>query len=304
VSAQSTAARPRRRSAPDRTGAVERAVRLVLLALIVAIVVYPMISVVSTSLSSQAEVSKSGGLVFFPLHPTLSAYVSIFRGGIVTRALVISVLLTLVGTALSLAVTAAMAYGLSRRSVVFSRPILRLVILALLVSPGIIPSYLLVKQLRLLDTYASLVLPNLVVAFNLIVLRNFFMNIPTEILESAHIDGAGDFGIFVRIVLPLSKGVMAVIALFYAVSYWNAFFNALLYLNNTTMWPLALILRLYVVQGTALPAGGVSTDNGVPPPVQSLEMAMVVVALVPILLVYPFLQRYFTRGVLTGAVKG
>lgn len=298
------AGRPRRHRGLEREGPLTRVAKYAALAVIVAIVVYPMLSVLATSLSSEAEVERAGGLVFFPLHPTLAAYEAIFRGGIVTRALVISVGLTVVGTALSLAVTAAMAYGLSRPSVVLSRPILKSVLVALLISPGIIPSYLLVKQLGLLNTYASLVLPNLVVAFNLIVLRNFFMSLPAELLDSARIDGAGDFRILLRVVLPLSKGVMAVIALFYAVAYWNAFFNALLYLNTTTMWPLALVLRVYVVEGTAVPANGIATNGGQPPPAQSLQMAMVIVALVPILLLYPFLQRYFTRAVITGAIKG
>lgn len=299
-----TAGRPRRSRGLEDRGPLTRAAKYAALVVVVAVVIYPMVSVLATSLSSEAEVERAGGLVFFPLHPTLAAYDAIFRGGIVTRALLISAGLTGVGTVLSLAVTAAMAYGLSRPSVVLSRPILKSVLVALLISPGIIPSYLLVKQLGLLNTYASLVLPNLVVAFNLIVLRNFFMSLPGELLDSARMDGAGDFRILLRVVLPLSKGVMAVIALFYAVAYWNAFFNALLYLNTTTMWPLALVLRVYVVEGTAVPANGIATNGGQPPPAQSLQMAMVIVALVPILLLYPFLQRYFTRAVITGAIKG
>lgn len=293
-------ARPRRL---EREGRLTRAIKYAALVIIVAIVVYPMLSVLSTSLSSETEITRSGGLVFLPLHPTLAAYQAIFQGGIVTRALVISVGLTVVGTAFSMAVTTAMAYGLSRSSVVLSRPILKSVLVALLISPGIIPTYLLVKQLGLLNTYASLVLPNLVVAFNLIVLRNFFMSLPPELLDSARIDGAGDIRILLRVAIPLSKGVMAVIALFYAVSYWNAFFNALLYINSTSMWPLALVLRLYVVEGAAVPVNG-NIGNGQPPPTQALQMAIVIVALVPILLLYPFLQRYFTRAVLTGAIKG
>lgn len=298
-----TAEQRRRPRGLEREGRLTRAVKYAVLVVIVAIVVYPMLSVLSTSLSSEAEITRSGGLVILPLHPTLAAYQEIFQGGIVTRALVISIGLTVVGTVFSMAVTTAMAYGLSRSSVVLSRPILKSVLVALLISPGIIPSYLLVKQLGLLNTYASLVLPNLVVAFNLIVLRNFFMSLPPELLDSARIDGAGDMRILLRIAIPLSKGVMAVIALFYAVAYWNAFFNALLYINNTSMWPLALVLRLYVVEGAAVPVNG-NIGNGQPPPTQALQMAIVIVALVPILLLYPFLQRYFTRAVLTGAIKG
>jgi ABC-type glycerol-3-phosphate transport system permease component len=184
------------------------------------------------------------------------------------------------------------------------RPILYLTLFSLMFPPGIIPQYLVVKQLGLLNNYASLVLPVLLNAFNFIVLRQFFMDIPGELVDAARIDGAGDWRILWRLVLPLSKPALAVIALFYAVSYWNAFFQALLYLSDTAQWPLQLVLRLYVLQGTSL-AGAVTYSPGTaPPPTQAVQMAVVVIATIPILLVYPFLQRYFTRGVLTGAIKG
>ena len=142
----------------------------------------------------------------------------------------------------------------------------------------------------------------LVNAFNLVVLRQFFMNIPSELLDSARIDGANDWDILLKIVIPLSKAVIAVVALFYAVSYWNDFFNALLYLNDSAMWPLQLVLRLYVVQGAPLPSAGDVVENA--PPLQSIQMAVVVIAMIPILCVYPFLQRYFTRGVLSRRDQG
>jgi putative aldouronate transport system permease protein len=275
-----------------------------ILVVIVLLVVLPFLSILATSLATQKEISESGGLVLIPLHPTLEAYRTILQGGVVTRAIVVSVGVTLVGTALSLVVTTMLAYGLSRPGVVGSRPVLMVALLTLLFTPGIIPQYLMVKQLGLLNTYASLILPLLITTFNMIVLRSFFMSIPQELIDSARMDGAGDLRILTRIVLPLSKAVLAVIALFTAVSYWNAFFQALLYLSDTSMWPLQLVLRLYVLQGSPLPGSNVGSEGGVPPPAESLQMAVVVVATVPILLVYPFLQRYFTRGVLTGAIKG
>ena len=175
-----------------------------------------------------------------------------------------------------------------------------LALTTLLFTPGIIPNYLAVKQYGLLNSYASLILPVLVnSAFNLVVLRQFFMNIPGELLDSARIDGANDWDILTKIIIPLSKAVIAVVALFYAVSYWNDFFTALLYLNDSAMWPLQLVLRLYVVQGAPLPSAGDVAENA--PPLQSIQMAVVVIAMIPILCVYPFLQRYFTRGVLSGA---
>ena len=136
------------------------------------------------------------------------------------------------------------------------------------------------------------------------VIRQFFMGIPRELIDSARMDGANDLQILLRIVLPLSRAVLAVIALFYAVGYWNDFFNALLYLNDSSMWPVQLVLRQYVLQGTPLGDVQLNPLLGQPPPPQSFQMAVVVLGTLPILLVYPLLQRYFTKGVLTGAIKG
>jgi putative aldouronate transport system permease protein len=207
-----------------------------------------------------------------------------------------------VGTALSLVATTLLAYGLSRRGTLLHRPMLAIVLLPLLFTPGIIPSYLIVKNLGLLDTYWSLILPVVVNAFNVIVLRAFFMELPQEVMDSARIDGAGDFTVLWRIVLPMSKAVLAVIALFYAVAYWNSFFNALLYINDTAKWPLQLVLRTYVVNQAEL---GVDQLGGTElPPREAVQMAILVLSIIPILLVYPFVQRHFTKGVLVGAVKG
>jgi multiple sugar transport system permease protein/putative aldouronate transport system permease protein len=279
-------------------------IKAIILVVVVLLVVLPFVSIIATSLASQKQVAESGGLVILPTHPTLGAYQDIFQGGVVTRAIIVSGGITVVGTLLSLIVTAALAYALSRPGVFAARPVLLLVLATLFFAPGIIPVYLVVKELGLLGTYASLILPVLVGAFNVVVMRAFFMGIPQEVLDSARIDGASEVTTLTRIVLPLSKAVMAVIGLFYAVSYWNAFFQALLYLNNTAMWPLQLVLRLYVLQGEPLPGSTIANEAGVPPPAESIQMAVVVIATIPILIVYPFLQRYFSRGVLTGAIKG
>lgn len=279
-----------------------RLVKGLALAVIVILVLFPFLVVISTSLSTQAELTRNGGFVLVPRDPTLEAYRSIFRGGIVTRALTVSIGITVVGTCVSLVTTVLTAYGLSRRGTLGSRPLLMFVLLTFLFTPGIIPSYLMIKQLGLLDSYAALILPTALSAFNVVIVRGFFMGIPQELLDSARIDGAGEWQTLRRIVLPLSKAVMAVVGLFYAVGYWNSFFNALLYLNDSTKWPLQLVLRTYVVQGS--PLAGVDIGGAVPPPQQAVQMAVVVIAIVPILCVYPFLQRHFTKGVLTGAVKG
>ncbi|MER6500414.1 carbohydrate ABC transporter permease [Streptomyces sp. NPDC001455] len=283
---------------PTRLGQAAKAVAVVVVVLAVA---YPLVGVIGTSFASQTDIIKSSGLVLWPDHPTLDAYRTIFTGGVVTRALIVSVGITVFGTLASLLVTIGMAYGLSRRDVTGSRFILMTALFTMLFNAGIIPNFLLVKGLGLYDTYAALVMPTLVSAFNLVVLRSFFMNLPEELYDAAKVDGAGDFRILVRIVLPLSKAVLAVISLFYAVTYWNAFFNALLYLNDSDKWPLPMVLRTYVLQGQSLNA---ASAGEVLAPQQAVQMAVLVIAVVPILCVYPFLQRYFTKGVLTGAVKG
>lgn len=283
---------------PTRAGQLAKGLAIVV---VVAAVAYPLLGVIGTSFASQTDIIRSTGLVLWPDHPTLDAYRTIFAGGVVTRALIVSIGITVVGTLASLLVTVGMAYGLSRRDVTGSRFILMTALFTMLFNAGIIPNFLLVKGLGLYDTYAALVMPTLVSAFNLVVLRSFFMNLPEELYDAAKVDGAGDLRILVRIVLPLSKAVLAVISLFYAVTYWNAFFNSLLYLNDSAKWPLPMVLRTYVLQGQSLNSASVGEALA---PQQAVQMAVLVIAVVPILLVYPFLQRYFTKGVLTGAIKG
>jgi len=280
-----------------------RAAKGVVLTVACALVLVPFIGVISTSLATEKQVTESGGFVLIPNQITFGAYQAVLAGGVVTRAFVISVLVTVVGTAISLFSTTTLAYALSRRGSFGHRPLLMVVLFALLFTPGIIPSYLIVKYLGLLNSYWSLIIPTAVNAFNVIVMRAFFMRLPQDLIDSARIDGASEATILRRVVLPLSKAAIAVIGLFYAVSYWNAFFNALLYINDTSKWPLQLILRTYVVNNSELGASQLGGNEALPPQ-QSLQMAILVISVVPILLVYPFLQRHFAKGVLTGAIKG
>lgn len=291
-------ARPPWMEAPTRGGT---ALKVLALVLVVAAVGYPFLGVIGTSFASQEDIVRSNGLVLLPDHPSLDAYRTIFTGGVVVRGLLVSVAITTLGTLASLLATIGMAFGLSRPGVTGSRFLLMTALFTMLFNPGIIPNFLLVNGLGLYDTYASLVLPTMISAFNLVVLRSFFMGLPQELFDSARVDGAGDFRILVRIVLPLSKAVLAVISLFYAVTYWNAFFNAMLYLDDADKWPLPMVLRTFVLQGRGMDS--VASGES-PAPLQAAQMAVLVVAVIPILLVYPFLQRYFTKGVLTGAVKG
>lgn len=276
--------------------------KAVLLTLIALVMVFPFTYVLAVSFSSYKDVV-GGGLILFPANPTLDAYRTILEGGVVTRALQVSIGITLVGTAINLFMTVTLAYGLSRPGVWGSKVVLLVVLFSLLFSPGLIPNYLLVKELGLLNTYGALILPGAISAFNLLILRNFFMNLPQELLDSARVDGASDLRVLWNIILPLSKAVLAVISLFYAVGHWNMFFNAILYLSDSKMWPIQVVLNQYVIQGSTVAAGEVDPATPPPPP-QTIQMAVVVIATVPILIVYPFLQKYFTKGVLTGAIKG
>ncbi|MET8867561.1 carbohydrate ABC transporter permease [Nonomuraea sp. NPDC004580] len=277
------------------------AVKGILIGLILLVMIYPLAYVILNSFAAP-EATTSAGLI--PSEWSFSAYTTIFEGGVVLRSMIVSTVITLVGTALSLAVTATLAYGLTKtRQLPGVRAALYLVLLTMIFSAGIIPNYLVVKAFGLLDSYWALIVPVLASAFNVVVMRNFFMQLPRELFEAARMDGAGELSIFLKIVLPLSKAVLAVIGLFYAVSYWNSFFNAMLYLNDSSKWPIQLVLNSYVLQGSAMSSMN-NTDMYNLPSSQAVQMAVVVMATVPILIVYPFLQKYFTKGVLTGAIKG
>ena len=246
-------------------------------------------------------------MVVVPRGIDLSAYVTIFSGGQVTRAVWISVVISAVGTVVSLALTILAAYGLSRPGSLAHRPLLFFFLLTFLIYPGLVPSYLVVTGLGLKDSLASLILPSAVSVFNLVVVRAFFMSIPAELIDSAHIDGASEWCILTSIVLPLSKAVVAVVGLFYAVGYWNAYFNAVLYIDDNDKWPIQRVLQGYILAGQSPQLSGVAVSlPGITayPPSLAVKMAVVVVTVVPALLVYPFVQRHFTKGVIVGAVKG
>jgi putative aldouronate transport system permease protein len=288
---------------PNPLGLVVKGIALLLIA---GTVLFPLYTVVLTSLSTPADITRSGGLVTVPGSLSLSAYAQILSGGIVTRATIVSIGITTVGTVLSTTVSVLAAYGLSRPGSFAHRPVLFLFLITMFFGAGMIPTYLLVSNLGLIDSYWSLILPGAVSAFNVLILRAFFMGIDRSITDAARIDGAGDWRILGQIVLPMSKAVVAVVALFYGVGYWNAFFNAMLYINDNAKWPLQLVLRSYVLQGVTLPGSGVGqvdVDDGAVTGLP-VKMAVMVLAIVPILVVYPMVQRHFTKGVIFGAIKG
>ncbi|MER6124081.1 carbohydrate ABC transporter permease [Streptomyces sp. NPDC001795] len=266
-------------------------------------VLFPIWIVVVTSLSTRKTIDEAGGLVMVPKGITFIAYKELLSGGQVTRAAIISILVTLVGTLFSMTVSVLCAYGLSRTGSLGHRWILMTLLATMFFSAGLIPTYLLVQSLGLTDTYLALILPSAISVFNILVLRGFFMGISQELIDSARIDGAGEFRILWRIVMPLSRAVLAVITLFYAVGYWSAWFNASLYLNDQDMMPLQNVM-IQLVQKQEAPVGlGQAIRTGQLSGL-AVQMAVMVMALLPVAVLSPFVQKHFKKGMLTGAVKG
>ncbi|MFD1953297.1 carbohydrate ABC transporter permease [Paenibacillus thailandensis] len=288
----------------DRTlgGRLFALINYALLAVIAFITVIPFIHVVAGSFTTNAEIAAKK-FILIPTVWSWEAYQFIFSTDTIFRAMAVSVGVTVAGTLFSMFVTSLMAYGLSRRDLDGRSVIMFLVVFTMLFSGGLIPTFLVVKELGLIDSYAALILPSAITAFNMIILRNFFQNIPEGLEESAKIDGCSDFGILFRIVLPLSMPAIATISLFYAVTYWNTYLSAILYLNDSKMWPIQVLLRQIVVLASGMDYSS-SLDSAVPPPDQSVKMAVIVVATLPILLVYPFLQKHFAKGAMLGSIKG
>jgi putative aldouronate transport system permease protein len=285
----------------ERPGPLTKVAKATALVTVVLLATVPFLAVVATSLASPAEVTANGGWVLWPTEPTLDAYREILAGGIVSQALLVSIGVTLVGTAASLICTVLLAYGLARPGLFGGKPILFAILFTFLFPPNMIPAYLVVKELGMLNSYAALVAPMLVNVFNLVVLRGFFQAVPKEMYEAARLDGAGELQVLWRIVLPLSRAALAVVGLFYAVTYWNSWFHAMLYVESDK-WPLQMVLRTFVLQGAQL-SDPIASDSALVSAPQTVQMAVVVMATVPILLVFPFLQRYFVKGMLTGAIK-
>jgi multiple sugar transport system permease protein/putative aldouronate transport system permease protein len=275
---------------------------------VLAVIGIPLYSVVLTSLSDQATINKAGGLVMVPGGLTVEAYRQIFDNQLVLHSLVVSLGITTIGTAISMVVSVLAAYGLSRARSFAHRPILFFLIVTMFFSGGLIPTFLVVSTLGGYGEYWSQILPGAVSVFNVLVMRSFFSSVSPELVDAAKIDGAGDWRILWSIVLPTSKAVLAVMTLFYAVGYWNNFFSALLYLPDNGMWPLPQVVNTYVLQGNSMPGSGITNTGqylghqSVAP--LTIQMAVVTLTLIPILVVYPFVQKHFTKGVLLGAVKG
>ncbi|MFD0677421.1 MULTISPECIES: carbohydrate ABC transporter permease [unclassified Paenibacillus] len=233
---------------------------------------------------------------------SLVTYEYIFSTGTFIKSLGISIYITVLGTFINLLFTTTMAYPLSRSTLLGRKPVLFLVMFTMLFSGGMIPAYFVVKWFGLINSLWALMIPNAISAFNLIILRNFFQQIPEGLEESAKIDGCTDFGIFFRIILPLSVPALATFGLFYAVTHWNSYVHAILYLNDNTKWPVQVLMRNIIILANSSIGDGNDFDVEIPP--QPIKMAVIVVSTLPILLVYPFLQKHFAKGVLVGSIKG
>ena len=260
----------------------------------------PFVFVLAGSFATEAELA-TRSFFLWPETFSLKAYEAIFTSPAFLRALVTTIAVTAVGTLVQLMLTASMAYPLSKANLPGGKLILSLIVFTMVFGGGMIPTFLVVKDLGLLNNYWALILPMAINPFSLIIIKNFFQQLPAELEESAKIDGANELQTLWSIILPLSKPVLATFALFYAVGIWNDFMSPLLYLNDNSMWTLQMFLRQVTV---ATDLSVVEQDPTQLPPAQGIKFAVIIVATLPIILFYPFLQKHFAKGMLIGSVKG
>jgi len=278
-----------------------------LMIIILIVTLYPVLNVLASSLSS-ANANDRGIVTIFPREFTIQAYQMIWRAKTVPMAFKNSVIYTLVGTTINLLFTTTFAYTISKKNLPLKSFYTWVVIIPMYFSGGLIPTFLLVKSLGMYNTMWALILPGAISSTNLIIMRTFFQNIPHELEESAYLDGANEITIFIKIVLPLSKAALATIGLYYAVGHWNSWFSAMIYLSDKDKFPLQLILRQVVIMTQALQeaaqSGDLSAINelGVVN-VKGVKYATLFVSMFPMLLVYPFIQKYFVKGVMIGSLK-
>jgi putative aldouronate transport system permease protein len=261
--------------------------------------ILPILYVVSVSITPFGEVLRNGGFILFPKEITFSAYRTLLTESNIPKAFQITVLITVIGTAVNLVLTGLMAYPLSRRNLPGRNFFLLMIVFTLLFSGGLIPTYLVVKSMGLLDSIWAMILPNAVWSFNVLIMKSFFEGLPEELFESARMDGAKEFRILLQIVTPLSVPVLLTVGLFYLVGHWNEFFQAIFYVTDRTLYPLQVVVREILMQSQQ-PLE--NADNMMP--TQTMQMASVMIASLPVIVIYPFLQKHFTKGMLLGSIKG
>ena len=276
----------------------------VIATIILLIVAYPLIYVVSASFTEPIDIL-TGKLILFPKSVQFRAYKAVFASKDVLLGYRNTLIYAVIGTCINIVMTTSGAYCLSRRDMFGRTAITFMISFTMFFSGGMIPTYLVVNGLGIIDTIWAIVLPGAISTYNMIVMRTFFMGIPESLHEAACLDGASELQILVKVVLPLSKAILATMLLFYGVGHWNAYMNALLYLNKKSMFPLQSILRNMVVDGQLSEAqtqvGGGSSFQVVE---TTMKYAVIVVSTLPIVMIYPFVQKYFVKGVMIGSVKG
>lgn len=264
---------------------------------------YPFIYMIAVSLSKDIYVMK-GEVSLWPKGLNFKMYEIVLNDPRIGTAYLNTIFYTAAGTLISLLLTAAGAYAISRKDMAFNKTFTLMIVFTMFFSGGMIPTFLVVKELGIIDTAWGMLLPTAISTWNLIIMRTFFAGLPKELEEAGRMDGLNDLGIFFRIVLPLSKASLATIGLFYAVGMWNNFYSALLYLRTPDLFPLQVVLRNIVLAGQVISSDVTSVGGDQLVVEESLKFATIIVSTVPILLLYPFLQKYFVKGVMIGSVKG
>lgn len=271
----------------------------------IVITLYPFIYVLLSSISDSRQLISHTGLLLSPQGFNLDAYVKVFQNPNIIGGYINTIVIVAGGTLLNLFMTSLGAYVLSRKGVPWTRTVMLVIVFTMFFSGGLIPMYLLVSNwLDMGNSLLALIIPGLISTWNLIILRTSFEGIPDGLIESARMDGAQDFTILFRIVVPLSLPVMAVMVLFYGVSHWNSWFSAMIYLRDRELFPLQLILREILIQNSTAYMSGDASASDVEAVGESIKYATIIVATLPILAVYPFLQKYFVKGVMIGSIKG
>lgn len=269
-----------------------------LLILICVIMLYPVLYVIACSLSEENAILR-GEVALWPVRAHFQAYAKVFRYPQLWVSYRNTVFYTVVGTAINLALTVCGAWVLCQKKLPGRRFLTLMCTFTMFFSGGMIPTFLVVKDLHMLNTVWAMLLPGAVSTYNMILMRTFFQGIPTSLVEAAELDGCTDFGVLFRIVIPLSLASLMTIGMFYAVNHWNSYFNAVIYLNKTELFPLQIILRQVVLQNEIVE----NATSGEMNMAEGIKYATIVVAMLPMLCVYPFVQRYFVKGVMIGSVK-
>jgi putative aldouronate transport system permease protein len=273
-----------------------------ILTLLTLVTLYPVVYVLFASVSDSTLLLQNSGLLLRPLGFQFGAFNMVFKHPLILRSYGNTLFVVIVSLLINMLLTCLAAYVLSRKKFRYKAQFMVFIIFTMYFSGGLIPNYINIRSLGLLDSYWALILPTAINSFNLIILRNNFESLPDSLIEAAEIDGANDYHILFIIIIPLSKAVLAVITLYYMVGHWNSWFSAMIYIQDRAKFPLQLVLREILLIGDT---SNVVTDIGDSSAArESVKYATIVIAIVPILCVYPFLQKYFAKGTLIGSVKG